>query len=443
MTSPIPYTLLPLADFARLMGINPVHFQGAYGDSVWPLENNACSNIWPRHAWQQVDMVSREELAHAIASAERDIADVVGYWPAPTWQAQEVHRYLPYHRFDAVAAGGMNVKEFRKSVTADYGKFITAGTRALTLVGTATVAGGTLVYSDDDGDGFFETATITLPTTLTNACEINAYFAGESGDMDWEIRPIRSKAITAGGNIVLVIDSWLLVEPSLQAAFPTDAGFTAVNIDTTSNFVTSIDVYREYTDTTAVSATFYWEPDDCGVCPSCALALEGAGYILLEAGSSDTTCPACGLTAQTGCLYVRDVHNGIVVPTPGDLVNSTWYQRTFAVNRDPDIVKINYYAGDISQRWLSGRSCNALDDEWAKIITWIAVSRLERELCQCGNVTALARHLRTDLAFTGTDTSFNLPFDMLSNPFGSHRGEVMAWERVSKMGKIQYDAGTI
>ena len=40
------------------------------------------------------------------------------------------------------------------SIMAEYGKVIQAGQRTVALVGTATVAGGTLVYTDADGDGF-------------------------------------------------------------------------------------------------------------------------------------------------------------------------------------------------------------------------------------------------------------------------------------------------
>jgi hypothetical protein len=120
------------------------------------------------------------------------------------------------------------------------------------LVGAATVAGGTLVYSDDDGDTFFETATITLPTALTNACELKVYISDTNADPGWEIRRPQSKTIT-GGNFVGVFDSWLFVDPDLQSEYPTTpggTGFTAIDISTTANFVTEVDVYREFNDST-------------------------------------------------------------------------------------------------------------------------------------------------------------------------------------------------
>jgi len=92
----------------------------------------------------------------------------------------------------------------------------------------------------------------------------------------------------------------------------------------------------------------------------------------------------------------------------------------------------------MSEDYLSGYTCDPLDDQLANMIAWVTTARLERELCSCGNVTALAERLRTDLAFTGTDTSFVIDFSLLSNPIGTRVGEVMAWNMLSKMDMIHY-----
>lgn len=429
----LPATLLSLPRYARIMGINPAHFYGATAASlnpaVFPL-GNSCSGIWFQYAWQAADQVSREDLARAIYDAEQDIARGLGFWPAPVWIAKEVHPWPRFYRREYVNVSGLNVRGQRQSVPARWGKFIEAGRRAVTSIGTATTGGGSLAYTDEDGDGFYETATITLATSLTDACEIKAYHTGQGGAQAWEIRPARSKTISSG-NVTIVFDAWLLIDPGLWALPPTDAGASALDISDVSNFVTSVDVYREYADFTQASAEFYWEPDPTTLLPVCAVC-DGSG------------CPACRFTTQTGCLHVRDTDAGIVVPQPAtyDSDAGQWDQAAFSVCRDPDQVKLWYRAGDIDDRYLAGVSCEPLSDFYAHAIAWLATARLERPFCTCGNVEALAKNLREDLAFVGEASYQNGP-DVLSNPFGTRRGEVMAWRRIGRLAETVMGGGAV
>ncbi|MHC4709558.1 MAG: hypothetical protein ACYTA3_03815, partial [Planctomycetota bacterium] len=80
------YTLLSLDRWAAIMGINGAHFNGAAASAVMPY-TDCCTDIWFQYDWQFHSRVGREELARAIAASERDIAEVLGYWPAPTWIA--------------------------------------------------------------------------------------------------------------------------------------------------------------------------------------------------------------------------------------------------------------------------------------------------------------------------------------------------------------------
>ncbi|MHC4736652.1 MAG: hypothetical protein ACYTDW_19680 [Planctomycetota bacterium] len=293
IAEPLKPTLLSLAYYAQIMGINPVHFQGAAGDIVFPA--GRCSDIWPRWSWQADDRVSHEELARVIYDAEQDIARELGHFPAPTWIAQEQHRFPRHHRPDVYRRDGLNVRAQRVSIRTRYAKLIQGGRRAVSLVGTATTAGGSLAYTDEDSDGYAETATITLATALTDTCEIKVYFAGTSGDQAWEIRPARSKTL-AGGNIVMVFPSWLFIDPDLQGAYPTTAGFSAIDVTTVTPLVTSVDVYREYNDFTANAATFFWEHQPARL---------AVGSLCTSCGGSG--CAACSLISQDGCLSVRDL----------------------------------------------------------------------------------------------------------------------------------------
>ncbi len=47
--------------------------------------------------------------------------------------------------------------------------------------------------------------------------------------------------------------------------------------------------------------------------------------------------------------------------------------------------------------------------------------------------TALADHWREDLAKNTQGASQILAMTLLDNPFGTRRGELMAWQRISKM----------
>lgn len=421
-------TLLSLDRYARILGVSPPHFHGAAGETFFPLDNR-CSDVWFQHSWQFADAISREDLADAIAEAEEEIALELGFYPAPKWVSQEIHPFPRHYRREVYRQTGRNVREQRVSLKADYAKVIRAGYRSTAPVGTATVAGGALVYSDADSDGFTERAAITLPTTLTNEDEIRVYHASQGADQAWEIRDPYYKAIT-GGNIVIYFYAWQLIDPALWEAFPTTAGANAINLAgleatpavTVGTLVQSVEVHREYTPDSAVSAQFYWEPVPRttvidGLCAIC----NGEG------------CQACILTTQNGCLHVRNGNLGLVVPQPAtwDSSDEEWDQEAFTQCLDPDFVKIWYYAGDMSNRYLRGVSHDPLDDKWARAIAQLATTRLERPFCSCGNAQALAKHWREDLALSG-ESSYQLGMEVLDNPFGTRRGEVMAWRTINR-----------
>jgi len=426
---PLPRTCLSLPRYAQILGINPVHFQGAVGTTVWPLENNRCEDVWPRHSWQYSDQVSHEDLAYAIKQAEDEIEAYIGYPMCPKWVSGEVIRYPRFYRPEYYG-NGRNVRGDRKSVRVKYGKFIEAGRRTVSLIDTVETGGGGLAYSDEDGDGFYETATITVATALTEECEIKAYFYGTSGAQEWEIRPARSKTI-AGGTATLVFPAWLFIHPDIQGAHPTDDGFTAVDLTTTASLVSRVDVYREYTDNTSVSAQLFWEPSVTStiLCSACG----------------GTGCAQCTMTVQDGCIHVRDVENGYVVPTPATYssTDGQWNSDTFSVCRDPDMVKVWYYAGDKSEAFLSGSSCDPLSDFFARVIAWLATARIERTFCQCGNVTALADSWRTELTRQDEGGSYLFDFNLLDAPFGTRRGELMAFKALSMLGKRKISVGVL
>jgi hypothetical protein len=427
------FTLLSLDWYAALMGINPVHFNGGDGNSIdiFPIDSK-CNDFWPQYNWQYGDRVSREELADAIYGAEFDIAEAVGYWPAPKWIAQEAHRFPRHHRRDLWQSGGLNVRGARKSIKLNYGKFIQAGQRAVTAISE----GAAVAYSDPDGDGYDELATITAATTITDECEIKLYFAGHDAEQEWEIRPVLSKSIS-GGVVTITVSSWLLFDPDLWEAYPGESiqtgPFKSIDINVAANYVTTVDIYREYTDFTATSSVFYWEPS----------VLNVGGFCQLCSGSG---CAGCSLTTQDGCLHMRgDPNDGLAVPVPGsyDADNEQWSQAEFSVCRDPDAVKVYYYGGEIGNRWLRGQTCEPMSERWAKIIAEMATARLSKPPCSCNHVRARYEELHRDLAMIGRESSTILDPNLLSNPFGTRQGEVMAWRKIQGLIPRRLGGGAI
>lgn len=425
VSDPLPYTLLSLARYAKIMGLTPPHFWQAAGATYFPVLGS-CSDVWYQYSWQNDDQVSRYDLAITIQDAEREIASVLGYWPAPMWTSKEMHPYPRNYRRETFG-NGRNVRGLFKSIEADYGRFIAAGRRAVSAVSTAV----NVAYSDPDGDGFNELATVSAATSLTDACEIKVYHLGKSGQQEWEIRPARSKAIS-GGTFTATFDAWLFIDPDLQAVLDNQA--EAINLENSSNYVAQVDIYREYTDFTQASAEFSWEPKPYNslvttFCTSCG----------------GTGCVACENTTQTGCLHVRDVESGILVPTPAtyDSDNAQWNGAAWTECREPETVKLWYYSGDIDEQYLRGASCEALSQYFAQAIAWLATARIERPICACNNAHTLAMELRKDMAFSDDNGSFIMSEEELANPFGTKKGEVMAWRRIRRLSEIIPGVATV
>lgn len=419
-------TLLALDRYAKILGIVPAHFNQGVSSTVFPF-GGSCTQVWYQYAWQALDRISREDLAFQISIAEREIADQLKWWPAPIWIEQEVHMYPRYHRPEFYNIGGHNIRGQNKSIRTDYGKVIAPGVRALTELTPAALA-----FTDEDGDGFSETATVTVATTLTDPCNIKVYFDGHNGDPEWEIRPARSKTI-AGGTFTAVFWAWQLIDPDFWEEIPTSTDETPVNLDL-AVYEATVDVYQEYNDTTATSAVFYWEPQP-STTSTCGLCL-GVG------------CVACTLTEQDGCMHIRDAERGIVAPGPGsyDATDGQWDGVCYSVCRDPDQIKLNYYSGNLDRRYLNSDICEPLSDFWAQTIAILATARLERPFCACGNSTRMAESYQQDMALSGgsrDDGRRSVTFALLDNPFGTRRGEVMAWQRVRNSPEIRSGAMAI
>lgn len=428
------FTLLSLDRYAKIMGIDPVRFNGcnpihlAGGPTLFPIFNDQ-QNIWPQFAWQHVDALSREDLALEIRNAEEDIARFLGYWAAPRWQSQEMHVYPKHYRPERYGTG-VDIRGMFKEIKADYGKFIAAGRRAVILCESRA----SVTYSDPDLDGWDELATITANIDCTtDACEVKVYQVGSSGAQEYEIRDPITKTLS-GGVFTATFHTWQMVDPDVWDRFPTTENTEgAVGIDisdtTSTNLISAVDIYYEYTDFTQPSAVFYWE--------SLAGQLLPFGTVVGLCSSCDGTgCAACEHNTQNGCLHFRDVENGVVVPVPASYDSDTaqWNQTTWTECREPDSVKIWYYAGEVGERNRRAETCDPLSPYLADVIAKLATARLHRQWMANNNAQALQKDYMMDRSRTVPNgDSFFVTDEISGNPFGTRGGEIYAYNRLKHL----------
>lgn len=389
-------TLLPLDTYARLMGINPVFFNGGgpiqlTGSIIFPTEN-ANNTIWPQYSWQNHDQVSREELAAEIARAEHDVMEFLHFSPAPDWVEDEIYDF-PLHYATEVGQNYIDVTGNDAGVPLRMKKFIATGRRKSTFLNTYGV-----VYTDPDGDGWSELATITVPlTTNTDLYSYKVYFAGYSDDT-WEIRPARSKTIV-GANIVITFWTWMMVEPTLWEEFATEDNVgKSIDMGNMASFVGRVDVYQVMNDESKPGCEFI-------------SSIVGGGTI-----------------HQDGYLYLKQGETDVVIPVSADWNAVTGLWDVVSYPTDASHLHLWYYAG--ARMPNLNKSYDYLSDSMALAISQIATARLERAYYANTNATALAENLRQDMAMPPPGRYRAIPKDLLTNPFGTKEGEWRAWRYV-------------
>lgn len=413
----LPATHLSLDRYARIIGVvSPPHFWGAYNDTIFPLQGT-CDVVVPRHGWQLPLVASREEILEQIVIAEEELAGFLGYYVAPTFVKDEVHKYPKPFDPMVSSSGGLNVAAFEKSIKTRSARVLSQGIRTLTLIGTATTSGSSLTYTDEDGDGTIETVTVTMATTQTSLCEIKCYVTGTEGDPAWELRHPRSKYFDGSGNVVFQFYVWQFIDPDIDARFNTADDYRAIDYTDTSNLMSSVDIYHEDIDNTQSSARFYWESD-----PDCVTV--------------GTVTDVGSLLVQDGVAIIRSAEAGLLVPRMAtyDSDQSLWTADDWTVGRDPDMARVSYYAGDVSQAYLAGTTCDPLKEVYAKAIAYMATARLNKSICSCAGVVQFFENLQRDLAEAVDGSRFAVGFTDLENPFGTRQGELMAWRLIGKLG---------
>lgn len=396
-------TKLPLATWAKYMGIHPLHFEQVRMEGIDPH----CDQLMFQYGWQGADHVSREEVAQAIAEAEHQIETYLKFRLAPSWEVDEWHGTVLPYTTEFLNYNFSGPRGFNQTVKGNWGYLISGGIKSMEVI----EENAEITYTDTNSDGYPETATVQVATDVQDKSEICIFYPGKEGDEAWEIRPI--EVSISGVTATITFRRELAVKEILLEAYDIEGAEAVGNED--EDFLEEVDVYRRYNDP-QTQASFLWEPFAGGWCSSC----DGSG------------CSSCSYSSQTGCLLLRgDPRLSIMAYHAAEWdsdTNTFINPTTFSQSRQPDLVRLYYYAG---WRKKDLRYTNRMDPDWERTVAYLAASLLDRPPCSCA--TGDWEKWRVDLQINMNDEVRRVFYGVssdLDNPFGTKAGQVYAWRKV-------------
>lgn len=381
-----PVTLLSLAQWADVMGIDPFEF--AQIDS--PRNRSAgCDSVWYQYQWQQ-DFLSRQELAEAIDSAEHQLAHVLNYWPGPKYTFEETVQYPQVYDPEWRGTAG-NPDHSWKAIRTRWNRFIAGGQRNRTDIQTSAVT-----YTDLDNDGVDDhfTCTATITGITTDPDEVGIYFVsadrfGEPVSEKWRIRPVN--VTISGATATITGHISLLVFPNLQTVAQPVKLSTADNI-----YVANVEVKRVYHDDRATDS------------------FPIQGVAVWDVPLRDSVTPAIAIEPLN--LGSRLNNRGMPYATFG--APSSWPYAW-----EPNRVIANYLSGIPEQ---AGR----IPTEQARWIARLATGLLPSEKCGCERSNRIIHYWRMRVDEGDDGRNFTLE-EINQNPFGEPtRGALWVWKQL-------------
>lgn len=392
-------TLIPLDRVATVLNIEPLHFNSvvtAYGVQ----DRSSCDDVWFQYDWQEAGRFSREELARVIHEAETIAAKHLGFLPVPDWIEEEEHEIVGSYRQEMY--NYLNAVANRRSFFSDYGYVIAGGIRVKEAIDLR--AGVT--YSDEDLDGYEETATVTVVTTVTDREEIKVYFDGYDGDDAWEIRPVDVEI--SGGTATIVFPKAYCVLPVLQNKVPSpDDPTLIVDGDVNANFVSTVEVYRVYHS--------------------------DSQQVVLYSG------PACSSNVPTqtdGCFYLRDAKRGILAYTQAtwDATTQTWNPcGTNLCIYQPYKLTAWYRSGYVAKRPKSLYPHYRMEETLERLIIYYALTMADKAVCGCQSFQSHLELLNTDVSKMSDRTSYQNTPEILNCPLGTKRAAIDLWRYIKQI----------
>jgi hypothetical protein len=382
------YTGLSIDEWARIDAINPCAFNQVQNPLNAP--HNACDDIWLQNGWSggADRILGREDVARAIAAAEELIAYRCGFWPYPVYfNAEETPWPMPKRGFQ------INYPTLQTR----WGYVITPGIPAQATIELCAP----IVYTDADGDGVLDTATVTVTAAAmaavgANILEVNlypptTYFLDACGEHtpEWRIRPFKICADAITGDVTITLNRCQLVLPHLWL------NDDPLSLDDDANFLTCLDVMRDYTDT-GTQAQIVWK---------------SAG------GCCTTQGQACVDACQTACLIVDDSRVGQLRTVPASFSAGVWTNAAYTNCGPPSLARLWYRAG------LSSMT-NVLKEAIARLANVL----LPEAPCGC-NQTRLRWEKDREVQDINT-----IDASLAFSAFGtSARGAIFAWAVVKQL----------
>lgn len=403
---------LSLNQWGAYIGLNPWHLY-QLSNKLVPIRAN-CDTVTTEYDWQDADRAGRAAIRTAIQRAEDLIRQYTLINPVPAYR--EVTLQYPsfgdarFTRLRDVGADGRWL-----SVALPEGEI-----RRLGIPSDSTPDVVALVYTDDDGDGLFETATATatVPSGTTIDEVIARFIAADCGPVTPpEVAP---RTITISGvTATVAFDTWTLVRPVRYQGVSSGA-LDPGNSVAPSALVcaATIQIFQRHCDPTGTTtdtcmAVLTWETQPW----------PGWGNCCQSTGNS--TDPAATATALCRAV-IRDADAGIVAfgQAAYDATAQVWRSVCdWTRCRPPDRVTIRYRAGLA----LDGIK---MQQNWAVVTARLAAAELARPICACTSANKELSEWQWDMSRTGaTDQLYSAPND-LTNPLGSRRGQIYAYRHI-------------
>lgn len=376
-----------LDTFAKYMSIHPLAFNSITVNNC--IETTIACTAWMQYTWQNSSFISREMLSQYIRQSELEIAAYLGTFVKPSWVVSEAHEIpQPYH--PNMFPPNIDSLIFKT----DWESVNRFGQRRQTLLGTSTI-----VYSDNDLDGYDETALFDIIVTEipTNLSDIYITYPEHNGSLQYKICPVEIVNIDTDTNtITFKGNSWNFVkESNITASF-----LNLKYLDGCTNiFQETVEIWYEDIDPCLPQIELVWTGDD--VC---------ARY-------------NCTEYTQPACAVVLDKCNGYfsIIPQKLDedncVVTST---ECLAIPSQPAFIRAYYQAG----------VQNNMQIEQAVIK--LTASKLPQSLCTCGCILPEIQRLQIETSVSSQGgLRFSFPYEDSKNPFGTTIGAIEVYKSLS------------
>lgn len=402
--------MLALEDIRKGLGWNPWHFWGFMHPTLAP-RTGSCDDIVYEYGFQDGDQAGRGDIISKIVFVHDQVANYLRYDVGLRWREDDIQ----WPSFISSP-----VMHPRRQIQADasWMSFRTqrVHVESLGYLQRDLIDDPAVTLTDTNGDGLYDEFSVSVVTTVTDASQIVAYFQeadlpvseDDRFNLRYKLAPL--KITIAAGTATIRGPAWILGKPSL---YETQIKGQALDPTVVGNFAANIDVFREWmnpdgTTTTTSQAVLTWE----------SVPYELDAFCCGVSGTSTDPASTGSILARGG---VRDARAGIVyiAQSAYNSTTSTWQNVLSTACRPPNRGVIRYRAGV------------PLDTTWKQVLVPFVVSELPRRLCACDVANRAMYAWQFDLARTGGNDSEEYgatPPERLSNPFGTRRGQVEAWQ---------------